>query len=189
MAEGNQKNHTDKEKAQAGANNDIPPPFVTVPEAEFEQIKTDMEVYKDKYLRLLAEIDNTRKRLQKEKHELTQFAIERVILDMLLPIDHLEQALKYTQQSSEEIKHWAVGFQMILNQFKDALAKNDVVPFDSVGTSFDPHLHEAVEMVETKEQPPGIVIEESIRGYKMDDRTIRPARVKVTKQPAEKINN
>lgn len=189
MAEGNlqeEKPPTPSDQAKKnGINDGIPPPFVTIPEAELGQLKQDMEVYRDKYLRLLAEIDNTRKRLQKEKHELTQFAVQRAVLDMLSPIDHLENALKYTQQASEEIKHWALGFQMILNQFKEALSQNGVTPFVSVGTPFDPHLHEAVEMVITKDHPPGIVIEESLRGYKMGDQTIRPARVKVTKAPEE----
>lgn len=171
----------EEEKATASQNADNTPTCVNVPTAEYEQIKQDAEVYRDKYLRLLAETDNIRKRLQKEKVELTQYAVQSVIIDFLNPIDHLENALKHTQQASDEVKHWAFGFQMILNQFKDVLANNGVVPFESVGTPFDPHIHEAIEMIATDEYPPGVVITEIVRGYKMKDKIIRPARVKVTK--------
>lgn len=170
---------------QGNGGADIPPICVTIPEAELEEIKKITEEYRDKYLRLLADSDNMRKRLQKERQELTQFAIQNLIAEMLHPIDHLENALKFTQQSSDEVKHWAAGFQMILNQFKDVLTSNGVVPFQSVGMPFDPHMHDAVEMVSTKDHPPGVVLTESIRGYKMGDKVIRPARVTVSKAPEE----
>lgn len=168
------------------ADTDATPIYVTVPAAEFDEIKKDAEEYKDKYLRLLAEADNIRKRLQKERQELVQYSVQNVITDILNPIDHFENALKFAQQSSDEVKHWAQGFEMILSQFKDVLANNNVASFESEGMPFDPHRHEAIEMVVTSEYAPGIVINESLRGYKMGERIIRPARVKVTKAPDDK---
>lgn len=161
------------------------PKMVTIPEPELEQIKKEAEEFKDKYLRGLAEMENMRKRLHKERQELVQHAIQNVIVEFLTPIDHMENALKFAQQMSDEIKHWAAGFQMILTQFKDVLSTHGVVSFTSVGTMFDPHRHEAVEMVVTKEHPQGTVVSESVRGYKMGDRTIRPARVAVAKAPED----
>ncbi len=152
-------------------------PIETLPPIEEEN-----KEYKDKYLRLLADVENTRKRMQKEKHDSTRFAIENVMSDILLPIDNLENALKFTDQMSEETRNWAHGFQMILSQFKEVLLDQGVKPIESVGTAFDPHLHEAVEMEETDAYAPGIIIEEFMRGYKCGDRTIRPARVKVAKK-------
>jgi molecular chaperone GrpE len=178
-----QKLEPSSSESNGGA--DIPPIFVTIPEVELEQIKREAEEYRDKYLRQLADADNLRKRLQKERQELTQYAIRNLIAEMLNPIDHLDNALKFTEQSSNEVKHWAIGFQMILSQFKDVLANNGVVPFQSVGMPFDPHIHEAVEMVSSKEHPPGVVLTESIKGYKMGDKIIRPARVTVSKAPEE----
>ncbi len=70
----------------------------------------ELKEYKDKYLRLLAEIDNTRKRMQKEKQEMTRFAVENVIAEILGPIDNLENALQFTEQMSEEMRNWAQGF-------------------------------------------------------------------------------
>lgn len=160
------------------------PKSVTITDIELEQLKKEASEYKDKYLRSIADAENLRKRLHKERHDLTQMAVQSVIVDFLNPIDHMENALGHTNGMSDEVKNWAIGFKMILNQFKDVLATNDVHPFKSVGMPFDPHNHEAVEMMETDEYPPGTVIEESIRGYKMGSKTIRPARVKVSKKPS-----
>lgn len=145
------------------------------------QLQEQVAEFRDKYLRGLAESENLRKRLQKERQELVQYAVQGAIIDFLSPIDHLENALKFADQASPEVKHWAVGFQMILGQFKDALTNNGVVRFESIGEQFDPHIHEAVEMVTTNQYPSGTVIEESQCGYKMGDKTLRPARVKVAK--------
>lgn len=159
-----------------------PKPTPETPEVEAsEALKKEAAEFKDKYLRLLAEMENARKRMQKERQELTQYAVEKLVCEFLNPIDHMENALKFTQDQSDEVKHWALGFQMILTQFKDVLANNGVKPFDSVGKHFDPHRHEAVETVENSEVAPGTVVKEYVRGYQMGDRIIRPARVQVSK--------
>lgn len=159
------------------------PILVTIPAVEVDQLKKELADYKDKYLRQLAETDNMRKRLHKERVDLVQHAMQNVIVEFLNPIDHMENALKHTQNMSDEVKNWAIGFQMILSQFKDVLTGHGVLPFTSQGTPFDPHHHEAVEVVPTADYPPGTVVSESIRGYKMGERTIRPARVVVSTEP------
>jgi molecular chaperone GrpE len=153
--------------------------------------KNEAEEYKDKYLRLLAEMENTRKRLQKEKQDMMRFSIDNVIADFLLPMDNLENALKHTQGMSQETLNWARGFEMILEQFKEVLTQNGVSPFSSLGTAFDPHLHEAVEVEETEDGKENIVLQEYIKGYKSGSRIIRPARVKVAKKkaPLQEKNN
>jgi molecular chaperone GrpE len=161
------------------------PKTITISDIEYEALKKDLAEAKDKYLRTLAESENARKRLQKEKQEMIQYALQNVIVDFLTPIDHMENALGFTGQMSEDVKHWATGFQMILSQFKDVLSNNGVTPFASEGKHFDPHRHEAVETVETDKVPPGTVVEESLKGYVMGEKTIRPARVKVSKAPAK----
>ena len=115
------------------------PRQVMITDVELKNLQKELMEYKDKYLRLLADVENTRKRMQKERQELTKYAVENVIVDFLYPIDHLENAFKFTQQMSDDVKHWAFGFQMILTQFKDVLANNGVVAVESLGTSFDPH--------------------------------------------------
>lgn len=151
--------------------------------AHIEQLRQEATEFKNKYLHALADSENARKRLQKDREEMIQYSMRNLIIDFLSPIDHMENALKYTEEASQEVKHWAAGFKMILNQFKDVLAGNGVKPMVSIGKPFDPHLHEAVEMVETEDYPPGVVVEEHVRGYLMSEKTLRPARVKVSKTP------
>lgn len=150
------------------------------------QVKTqdeELKEYKDKYLRLLAEMENMRKRMQKEKQEMNRFSVENVLSEILGPIDNLENALKFTENLSPEMRNWAQGFTMILGQFKDVLSDNGVVPFRSEGTFFDPHMHHAIETEETDEVPPGTIMKEFVKGYKSGDRTVRPSQVKVAKAP------
>lgn len=172
----------EKEAAAACESNK----HITINECEWEHLKKEAHEFKDKYLRSIAESENLRKRLHKERHDMTQMAVQSVVVDFLNPIDHMENALSYTDNMSDEVKNWAIGFKMILNQFKEVLANNDVHPFKSLGTPFDPHQHEAVEMIETQDVSPGLVMEENIKGYKMGSKVIRPARVKVSKKPAPK---
>lgn len=150
---------------------------------QLEELHLQVNEFRDKYLRGLADSENMRKRLQKEKEDVVQYAIQNAISDFLNPIDHFENALKFTEQATPEVQHWATGFQMILTHFKEALANNGVIPFNSVGMPFDPHCHEAIEMVSTEEFAPGTVVEENLKGYKIGNRVIRPARVKVSKRP------
>ena len=149
--------------------------------SDVEKYKNEAAEHKDKYLRLLADSENIRKRLQKEKHEMISFAQQELIAEFLQPIDHMENALNYCEQMSEDVRHWGLGFQMILTQFKDVLASNGVLAYEAKGEPFDPHLHEAVETEEVANTLPGVVIEVFVRGYKMGDKIIRPARVKVSK--------
>jgi molecular chaperone GrpE len=147
-----------------------------------------VEDWKDKYLRALAEMENMRKRVQKEKQEMARFGIENAIGEFLPAIDNFENALRFAENAAGEVKTWAIGFEMILSQFKEVLYNHGIVAFHSEGNIFDPQYHEAVEIVETLEHPDGTVIHEFTKGYKSAHRTIRPARVKVAKTtntPAE----
>lgn len=155
-------------------------------EEKIEEItppENEEENFEEKYMRLLAEMENSRKRMQKEKHEMTRFAIENVIAEILQPIDTLESALSFTEQMSEDTRNWAKGFEMILSQFKEILSNHNVVAFHSKGEMFDPHRHEAVEIEETNEHKDGTILEELLKGYKSGDRILRAARVKVAKTP------
>lgn len=156
---------------------------------EIAKLREELNDYKDKYFRAIAETENMRKRLQKEKLDSQAYAIQGVVLDFLQPLDHFEQALKASQEASEEVKKWIFGFQMILAQCKQVLQDNGIVSFDVVGQQFDPHMHEAIETEETTEHAEGIIIQEFIRGYKMATRVIRPAKVKVAVAPTSSEQN
>ncbi|MBS0634096.1 MAG: nucleotide exchange factor GrpE [Verrucomicrobia bacterium] len=153
---------------------------------EMEKLKVELAEFKDKYFRALAETENTRKRLQKEKIESQSYAIQDVVLDFLQPLDHFEQALNASQNASDDVKHWAIGFRMILQQLKQVIQDNGISTYEAVGEMFDPHLHEAIETEETTAFSEGTVTQEFTRGYKMGTRVIRPAKVKVATAPKEK---
>lgn len=172
----------------------------TLPDEEAEKKEEDVEIkveeaaipaeeveedYKNKYLHLLADSENARKRLQRDRDEIVQYSLRSLLQDFLSPIDHMENALKFTEQASSDVQNWATGFKMILSQFKDVLASNNVKSFESVGRPFDPHIHDAIEMKESTEHPPGTVIEETMKGYLIGDKTLRPARVVVSRAPEE----
>jgi molecular chaperone GrpE len=153
----------------------------TEPQEQFQV--PPQEDWKDKYLRALAEQENMRKRVQKEKQEMARFGIENAISEFLPAIDNFENALRFAENASGDVKNWAMGFEMILSQFKEVLHNHGIVSFHSEGNTFDPQFHEAVEIVETTDHPDGTVVQEFTKGYKSAGRTIRPARVKVAKHP------
>ena len=150
-------------------------------QSETELLKEQVKKEQDKYFRALADMENSRKRMQKDKLDSSRFAVENVINEFLSPLDNFENALSFAHQTSEETQNWAKGFDMILTQFKDILANHNIVPYQSEGTQFDPHLHEVIEMAETEKYEDGVIIQEFTKGYKCGDRILRPARVKVAK--------
>ena len=153
-----------------------------------EEVKQEEEMvdYQDKYLRLLAENENMRKRMQKEKQDMMRFAVGNVLEEFLTPLDNFEKALGFQDQMSAEVKNWAMGFEMILTQLKDVLHEQGIKSFTSVGETFDPNRHDAVEVEETDEHEENTILEEFVRGYQLGDRILRAARVKVAKKPTIK---
>ncbi len=150
-------------------------------EEKIPQAEQVEENWKDKYLHAIAEMENMRKRMQKERYEMSKFGIEGAIGEFIPAMDNYENALRFAGSASPEIKNWAMGFEMILSQFKEVLSNHGIHSFHSEGVFFDPLLHEAVEIVETTEGPDGMILQEFTKGYKSASRTIRPARVKVAK--------
>lgn len=145
--------------------------------------KVEEADWKDKYFRTLAEMENMRKRMQKERQEMARFGIENAITEFLPAIDNFENALRLADNAGDDVKNWAIGFKMILSQCKEVLHNHGIVSFHSEGNTFNAQLHEAVEMIETTAYPDGMILQEFTKGYKSASRTVRPARVKVAKHP------
>lgn len=184
IPEGFLKGETDdlSEDLAEGLPKDLPEDLSeNLAKEDFQKEDFQKEDFKDKYFRLLAEMENMRKRLQKEKLDMMHLAVENLAADLLSPLDNLENALKFAQEMGPEVKNWAIGFQMILDGLKNALSQNGITSFESLGKPFDPRLHDAVEVEETDAHPPGMVIRELVRGYRSKDRTVRAARVVVSK--------
>lgn len=145
-----------------------------------------MEKLKDTHERMLlaaADLENFKKRAQKEKEEIQKFGAERLLRDFLPVIDNLERALEHAN-SATDFDSLKTGVAMTRKQFEDALGKHGVKSLSSVGQPFDPRFHEAMQQVETTELPPNHVVTELVRAYTLNDRLIRPALVMVSKAPA-----
>lgn len=142
----------------------------------------------ERIVRLTADFDNFRKRAQREKDEARQFA-NQGLLEKLLPVlDNFEMALTAVKDADPSVRD---GVQMILDQLLGVLKESGVEPVDAMGQPFDPNLHEALSQEETTEVEEGTVVQQVQRGYKLNDRLVRPARVVVAKAPgaAEEAQN
>ncbi len=139
------------------------------------------EVY-DRLLRKQAELDNFRKRAQREREEFREYAAEDLIRSLLPVLDGFERALKHRDPSVQE--SFYQGIEMIHRQLLDVLKRAGLTALDTVGKIFDPHYHQAVETVEAPERRDHEIVEELQRGYKLRHRLIRPAIVKVAIAPS-----
>jgi len=147
-------------------------------QSELEKARAECAAYLDRAARLQAEFDNYRKRNAKAQQEYRDYALAEAIKTLLPILDSLDRALKTNATSLEEYRS---GIELIDKQFHDALAKLGVQPVPAEGESFDPNLHQAVQMVETGEAADNHIIDELQRGYKLKDRLLRPAMVRVAR--------
>jgi molecular chaperone GrpE len=146
---------------------------------ERDGLKAERDEVKDLLLRRQAEFDNYRKRTEKERSEYVQYAGSEIVREMLPVLDDFERALKNDCGSPE----YARGVEMIYNRMYESLKKLGLEPIDTAGASFDPHLHQAVERVETKDAADGTILGEFQRGYRFKGRLLRPSMVKVAVRP------
>ena len=131
--------------------------------------------------RLQAEFDNYRKRVIKERSELFQYATEDLIYELLPIVDNFERAI-YGVGKSGSRENLLQGVEMIYKELYSALEKKGLKKISAMGEAFDPTQHEAIDHVETTKHPENVVIEEVVRGYRIKDKIIRPATVKVSKR-------
>lgn len=147
-------------------------------ESELEKARQQAAAYLDRAARIQAEFDNYRKRAAREQQDFREYALADALKTLLPVLDSLDRALKTNVASIEEYR---AGIELIDKQFHDTLAKLGVEPLAAQGESFDPNLHQAVQMVETDEAEDNHVIDELQRGYKLKDRLLRPAMVRVAR--------
>jgi molecular chaperone GrpE len=150
-------------------------------ESELEKLKTELEEAKDKLLRKVAEFDNFRKRSAKERLELIQTAGKEVITDMLEVMDDWDRAKKQLEKSDDAtaIKE---GVELIFNKFRNLLQSKGVKPMETIHHEFDPDLHEAITQIPApSEDLKGKVLDEVMKGYYLNDKIVRHAKVVVGK--------
>ena len=172
-----------------GEENDAPPAdaeaaarvaAVEDPATELERVRAERAAYFERAARIQAEFENFRKRSDKQQQEFRDYALAGAMTTLLPILDSLDRALN-TKAASLEDFH--AGIELIDKQFHDALAKLGVQPIAAEGEPFDPNLHQAIQMVDTEEVADNHVLDELQRGYKLKDRLLRPAMVRVARHP------
>ncbi|HOC16886.1 MAG TPA: nucleotide exchange factor GrpE [Vicinamibacterales bacterium] len=148
-------------------------------EPDLAALERERDEYRDLLLRKSAEFDNYRKRVERERRELVQYAASEVFEGLLPILDDFERALQAPAGGSAEA--YRQGIELIHKQLVDFLAKRGVKPIEALGSSFDPRFHEAITYEERPGSRDGEVVEEIRRGYVHGDRLLRPAVVRVAK--------
>lgn len=147
--------------------------------SELSKLQAELEEQQQRVLRTQADFDNFRRRTQKEKEDLAKYASSLLITELLPVIDNFERALS-TGTDNPEVSSYAKGVEMIFRQLEGVLKAEGLEEMNSVGQPFNPEFHQAIMQVESDEYEEGIVVEEVQKGYKLKDRVLRPAMVKVS---------
>jgi len=143
------------------------------------ELTEEKNALQDRLLRLAAEFDNYRKRVERDRRDQADAAVASAVEDLLPIVDNLERALE--APAGEDTDSYRQGVELIHRQMLDLLRRRGVTPIESVGADFDPQVHQAVAHEASPEHREGEVMEEFRRGYKLGDRLLRPAMVKVAK--------
>jgi molecular chaperone GrpE len=148
--------------------------------SEVQKLRVERDTLIDRLARLQAEFENACKRTAREQQDFREFALADAIKALLPILDSFERALQTTAADRSEFRG---GVDLIYKQLQDALQKLGLRPVPAQGELFDPHLHEAIEMVDTTEAADHQILEELQRGYKLKDRLLRPSMVRVARNP------
>ena len=151
-------------------------------EAKIADLESELGETRERYLRLAADFENLKKRARQEKMETIQHASADLISRILPVLDDLQKALDHKPANVDE--SWVKGLELSVRKLEEALGTHGLQAIDSVGSRFDPKVHEAVGHEESSEHPEDTVVTELRRGYRVHDRVVRPALVKVARPPA-----
>jgi molecular chaperone GrpE len=144
-----------------------------------QAVQQERDAFRDRLLRTAAEFDNFRKRVDRERRELSEFAAAELVSELLPIVDNFERALQ--APAPAEADSFRTGIEMIHRQMLDLLRKRGVKPIEALGADFDPNFHQAVIHEASPDHREGEVMAELQRGYMLGDRLLRPAMVKVAK--------
>jgi molecular chaperone GrpE len=151
-------------------------------EGKIAELESALAEARDKHLRLAADFDNFKKRTRQEQSQTMQHASAELIHRLLPVLDDLQNVLDHKPEGVDE--SWVKGLELSVRKLEDALGTHGLEAIESVGAPFDPKLHEAVGHEESTEHPEDTVVSELRRGYRVRDRVVRPALVKVARRPA-----
>ncbi|MFL6215666.1 MAG: nucleotide exchange factor GrpE [Blastocatellia bacterium] len=152
-------------------------------QSQVDALTQERSMLLDQRLRTHAEFENYRRRVERERAETYARSRAEVVLELLPVIDNFERALASLEHNSNDAASLRQGIELIHRQLNDALSKFGLEPVETVGHAFDPHLHEAVSAEPSEEHEENTVIAEFQRGYKLGEKLLRPAKVKVAASP------
>lgn len=158
---------------------DSPQTVVDSQDSELERLAQEVADMKDRYLRTVAEMDNMRKRLEREKSEFIKFSNESILKDMIPVLDSLDKAVPGEQGLDPAVKSYREGVLMVQKQFLQTLAKHGLEPVEATDKPFDPNFHQAIQRIESGEVTIETVAAEFAKGYVLNGRLIRPSMVSV----------
>src|SRR2546430_16748833 len=166
---------------------DEPEPATASLASKVAELDSAVAETKDKYLRLAADFENYKKRMRQEQLETIQHASAELIARLLPVLDDLAKVLEHQPRGLDE--SWIKGLELSLRKLEEALGTHGLQAIDAVGARFDPKQHEAVGHAESTEHPEDTVVSELRRGYRLRDRVVRPALVKLARPPAVRSEN
>ena len=157
-------------------------------ELSVEQVVADLAEAKDHVLRTQAEMQNLRRRMERDVENAHKYALEKFVGELLPVVDNLERAISAIDVSNEEFKAVGEGIELTLKSFLDVLGRFKVDTLDPKGEAFDPELHQAMSILEMQEVKPNTVVDVFQKGYTLNGRLVRPAMVVVSKAAAAQAN-
>ena len=150
------------------------------PEDELLKLKTQAEEFKDKFLRAYAEMDNMKKRMDKERKDIIKYGTEKLLRDLLLVYDAIEKSIAMALELHPDDENFIQGLRMTEKLFLETLKKNSVEPIETENMPFDPNYHEAMMQVSKPDIVQGMVVDEIEKGFMVHERVLRPAKVTVS---------
>lgn len=156
--------------------------MIKIKESEHAQLIEEAGRNKERYIRLYAEFENARKRMDREKLEFIRYANEELIVEFLNILDNLERSIESAKTKHEDYDAFVKGIELVMTHIYDMLKKNGVTPIEVQGKVFDPNRHEILMQEESEDLDEGTVIEEFQKGYCLGEKVVRTAKVKVAKK-------
>ena len=174
----NAKNNSEQDRAPAGDSQED----IQLSAAEYKKLIDEAAQNKDRYVRLYADFENARKRVEREKQEFVKYANEELLIEFLNVLDDLERTVDAAKAKHQDYEAFLKGVELVMAHLYEMLKQNGVKPIEAKGKKFDPHSHEVLMQEDRDDMEEGTVIEELQKGYTLADKVVRTAKVKVAKK-------
>jgi molecular chaperone GrpE len=189
VTEEKKKQAQEAEEVETGAEENVSAPQDNpaekeemVPAKELQACRDELAQMKDQFLRARADMENYRRRMQREKEEMAKFANEGILKEILPVVDNLDRAIAHAREHEDKGSGLLDGVEMTQRQLHKVLEKYNVCPIDALDQPFDSSCHEAMGQMERDDCPPNTVVEEMQKGYTLNERLLRPSMVMVSKK-------